>query len=433
MRLLNVKTYELKELKDIGPNTEYAILSHRWYTEEITFQTLSAAQLKNIEEQSPQLDKIRGACARAEEKKLDWIWIDSCCINRDSSQELQESINSMFRWYQQARVCYTYLSDVEISTPSADLFDRLETEGQRGGRPSEWFERGWTLQELLAPREMEFFDRHWQPMGTRAELTADISRITGIEARYLTGTEEFRNASIATRLSWQVGRRTSKEEDIAYSLAGLFGIQFMTSYTEGIYEAFQHLQRKIISRPSFDESLFAWTAPAGSLPPHNRSWAADQWGLLAPSIDCFEKSGDITVDGPSKRRPPSGITTTSEGVKFPMPIKDLQTTPQWPYWASIPTVIGPYMWLVVKYWRHLCRQYFPLTLNCWRKNEAGQLKAVRVFLLRDTSDLEWRRGRCAELGSANKVPSTRPYVDVLILQPAGVRDPFKPQALLLQK
>lgn len=79
MRLLNVETYELK---DIIENVPYAILSHRWYKEEITFEALNGAQLKNTEEQSIQADEIRSTCARAKDDGLDWVWIDSCCINK---------------------------------------------------------------------------------------------------------------------------------------------------------------------------------------------------------------------------------------------------------------------------------------------------------------------------------------------------------------
>ena len=267
MRLLNVQTYELK---DIRQSATYAILSHRWYEEEITLESLNAAQLKNTRERSPQLDKIRGACARAKEDGLQWVWIDSCCINKDSSQELSRSINSMFQWYQKAAVCYTYLSDVVSSTPGADVFERQETKRQPRKRYSEWFERGWTLQELLAPPKMRFFDRKWRLIGTRAELKTAISRITGIGARYLTGTEDFRNASIATRLSWQAGRRTTEVEDIAYSLVGLLGVRLIPTYGEGS-QAFQRLQEEILKTQP-DESIFAWTAPAGSLPRHSRPW-----------------------------------------------------------------------------------------------------------------------------------------------------------------
>ncbi|KIY00758.1 uncharacterized protein Z520_03423 [Fonsecaea multimorphosa CBS 102226] len=444
MRLLNVETYELQTIH--VENVTYAILSHRWYEEEITFETLNAAQLKNTQEQSPQLDKIRGACARAKEDELKWVWIDSCCINKASSQEMNESINSMFQWYQKAAVCYTYLPDVVSTTPGTDLFRPHETEDWPARKYSEWFERGWTLQELLAPRKMKFFDRDWQPIGTRADLARDISRITGIEARYLTGTVEFLNASIATRLSWQAGRRTTKIEDIAYSLVGVLDVQLVPFYGEG-RQAFQRLQEEILKR-HLDESIFAWTAPVGSLPSHSRPWVSDQWGLLAPSPDCFKNSRDIVINGPSTSRPPGHIQTTVEGVTFPISIKDLMAS-KYPqawfafYFLSTFTLIGPFAVQAYAKHRHADCKVFPLTLNCWRRDEYGQRKAVQVFISRDRKgDQLWRRCRCDELGSTNERQSNATYadkilynvthnnagqapdwLDITILQPNGVRWP----------
>ena len=429
MRLLNAETYELK---DIRQNVAYAILSHRWYEEEITFDSLNAAQLQNHQEQSPQLDKIRGTCAQAVADGLKWVWIDSCCINKESSQELTRSINSMFQWYQKAEVCYTYLTDVASSTLGGDVFARQEAKAQSKGKHSEWFERGWTLQELLAPHKMVFFDRDWQPIGTRAELANSISRITGIEAAYLTGADDFRNASVATRLSWQAGRRTTEIEDIAYSLIGVLGVQLVPTYGEG-RQAFQRLQEEIL-RTQPDESIFAWTASPGTLPTHSRHWAADQWGLLAPSPDCFINSRNITINGPSKKRPPSGIATTAEGVRFPMPRKDLQTVnPNWGYvFVFVPPFLGPLLYWAYSKYRHSSRQYFFLTLNCWHKDKYGKLNAIRVYLSRDAKgDMLWRRSRCDELGFADKVPSSSVrngmpgWTEVTILQPTGVRWPIE--------
>ena len=423
MRLLNVETYELQDLRQ---DVTYAILSHRWYEEEITFENLDAVQLKNEAAQSPQLDKIRGACARAKENRLGWIWIDSCCINKDSSQELARSINSMFQWYQKAAICYTYLSDVEGSLVCADSSKRETPAAQPRRAHSEWFERGWTLQELLAPNQIIFFDRNWQSVGTKAELAIDISRITGIEVPYLTGAKDFRSASIAKRLSWQAHRRTTEVEDMTYSLFGVLGVHLVPTYGEG-RQAFQRLQAEIL-RTQKDESIFAWTAPAGGLPSHSRPWASDQWGLLAPSPECFANSHDITVDGPSRGRPPGELASVAEGVKFPMPVKEKYkgSGGGWlvlAYVVTIPTIIVPALILVYSRYRHSHRKETGLTLNCWRKNEYGQLKAVQVFLNRDTKGDElWRRCRCAELGFVDRIPSGGSTA-ITILQPHGVNWP----------
>lgn len=350
---------------------------------------------------------------------------------------MNESINSIFQWYQKAVVCYTYLSDVLTSTTGADLFRPLETEGQPAREYSEWFERGWTLQELLAPRKMRFFDRDWQLIGTRAELASDISRITGIEARYLTGRSDFLNASSATRLSWQAGRRTTKIEDIAYSLVGLLDVQLVPIYGEG-RQTFQRLQKEILGR-HLDESIFAWTAPAGSLPSHSLPSASDQWGLLAPSPDCLKKSRDIVINGPWISRPSGHIQTTPEGAMFPISLKDLRTyNPAilaGVHILTMPTIIVPLGLLAYAKYRDTHCEVFPLTLNCWRKDEYGQRKAIQIFIRRDAKgDQLWRRCRCDELGDANRTQYNTPnrrfgkasnWRDITIRQPNGVRWPVE--------
>jgi hypothetical protein len=219
---------------------------------------------------NPQIDKIRNTCRVAREDKLEWVWIDSCCINKDSSEELNRSINAMFKWYQEAAVCYTFLSDVLSSEKhKTTTFKRVSSE-----KDSEWFERGWTLQELLAPRTMKIFDANWLPMGTRAQLAPEIERVTGIEARFLDGSEKFRTASIATRLSWQARRRTTEEEEMAYSLLGVLGVSLVPLYGEG-RQSFLKLQQELL-KTYRDESIFAWTAPASRLPKHDRQWDQSQ-------------------------------------------------------------------------------------------------------------------------------------------------------------
>ena len=424
MRLLNVRTYELAENLQ---GTQYAILSHRWYDQEITFRTLDPAKLKDLNIQTPQLEKIRGACARARADRLDWIWMDSCCIDRDSSEQLRRTINSMFQFYQHAAVCYTHLSDVATSESGAGSFQWQETEQQPGLRHSEWFSRGWTLQELLAPRKMIFFDRCWRLIGTKTELASEISRITGIETGYLTGAKDFRSASIATRLSWQAGRKTTEIEDIAYSLLGILDVQLVPMYSEG-RQASQRLQVEII-RTNNDESIFAWTSPTAEMPSHSRSWASDQWGLLAPSPDYFAYSRDITIDRPSIQRPPGEIQTIPEGVKFPMPNSERSTMgSRWliAYLVTVWTIVIPAGIALYSYYKHTHREEFRLTLNCRRKDESGRSKAVQVFLCRDTKgDLIWRRSKCAALGLADKLPrSAYAWTAVTVLQPTGVNWPI---------
>jgi len=310
MLLLSTLTYELHNAEDeeVTKNPQYAILSHRWSEPktEITFRTLNPADLRGFTLQTPSAKKIRGACAKARERKppLAWLWIDTCCIDKSSTVEETRSINSMFEWYRKATVCYTYLNDVVCPPRGDQTFKRQQQQGsQPRGQESVWFERGWTLQELLTPQSMEFYDVEWKFMGTRADLADDLQRVTGIDKRYLTGHSSFREASVATKMSWMAGRVTKEVEDIAYSMLGLFNVNLTPLYGEGC-KAFMRLQRAILES-STDESIFAWTVPEqrltcyrkGGQAPNTWNWPPSpcRWGLLAPSPDCFRGSGDVVI------------------------------------------------------------------------------------------------------------------------------------------
>ncbi|KAI1733352.1 hypothetical protein F4680DRAFT_442058 [Xylaria scruposa] len=228
MRLLDTTSFELRNGEQSSFRQEgYAILSHRWVGLEITFDELKdhAAELRTGTRplSSPQADKIRGACETARNQGIRWMWIDTCCINKNSATEESESINSMFKWYREARLCITYLADVKrdagLPITSTKIFKRIYND-----EPSEWFFRGWTLQELLAPQDMQFFDMDWTYMGTKREMADTLARITGIKAQYLTGAEHFSEACIAAKMSWMAHRTTTREEDMAYSMVGIFGV-----------------------------------------------------------------------------------------------------------------------------------------------------------------------------------------------------------------
>ena len=168
MHLLDTETLKLRQFfgKNIPP---YAILSHRWEEEEVQFRDLEQgyehySKLKGFA-------KIQACCHQARSDDHYYVWIDTCCINSDSSAELSESINSMYTWYSRARVCYAYLSDVDANGRNLDQ--------------SVWFERGWTLQELLAPRRLNFYSDDWRYLGTKVSLEGDLERVTGIAVNYL--------------------------------------------------------------------------------------------------------------------------------------------------------------------------------------------------------------------------------------------------------
>ncbi|KAH8203524.1 hypothetical protein TruAng_002272 [Truncatella angustata] len=317
MRLLDTETFEMVSGEQSTFKQEgYAILSHRWVGREITFEQIqnSASQLRGKAVQpTAQLAKIRGACDRAREQGLKWMWIDSCCINKASTVEESEAINSMFRWYRDAKLCITYLSDVRYSAngPRDDVF--LNTEG-RG--PSVWFSRGWTLQELLAPRAMQFFDMDWRYMGTKFELADLLARITRIDVSYLTGEKHFGTACIASKMSWLASRETARVEDLAYSMLGIFNVVLTPQYGEGM-GAFMRLQQLLLSTQT-DESLFAWKLPKDqplqtfAVP---GGWEADEWGLLAPSPSCFWDSNRLTIVGKPLPRVHGGFMMTQQGLQ----------------------------------------------------------------------------------------------------------------------
>ncbi|KXH28424.1 HET domain-containing protein [Colletotrichum salicis] len=245
MRLLETTTLELSEFVE-GHIPEYAILSHTWGDEEVLFRDLEKGPSAKVG-----WTKIQSACRIAREQGHSWIWIDTCCIDKASSSELSESINSMFRWYEQSAICLAYLSDVEYSEPETD-------ECETALAKSRWFTRGWTLQELLAPTVLEFYAQDWTLLGPRFSFGDIIEQETGIGKKYLWKEWGPRNASIAERMSWASHRTTTRTEDTAYCLLGIFDINMPLIYGEGI-KAFQRLQEAII-RDNDDQSIFAWGA-----------------------------------------------------------------------------------------------------------------------------------------------------------------------------
>jgi hypothetical protein len=293
MRLINVHTQGLKEF--FGAELpHYAILSHRWEKEEVTFQDLTSGKGKDM----IGWKKILGCCELAIDDKLDWAWIDSCCIDKTSSAELSEAINSMFRWYRDAEICYAYLSDVSGPLERANNMDAF--------RFSKWFTRGWTLQELLAPDELTFFDKDWQEIGTKEGLRDAISRVTGIKHLF-----NFEDASVAQKMSWAAKRETTRLEDQAYCLLGIFGVNMPLLYGEG-RSAFLRLQLEIM-RISNDESLFAW-----------EDESVTSGGLLAPSPMSFRYSYDIiSLPSPRIERPP--YTMTNKGLEISLHLVEHDT------------------------------------------------------------------------------------------------------------
>ena len=233
--------------------------------------------------------KIRNFCELARKQGYNWAWADMSCINKESSAELSEGINSMFRYYALADVCYVYLADV----PPSDT---------REGLPwSKWYTRGWTLQELLAPRLVVFLDQDWTVMGTKTDFAQELSKGTGIPESVLRFEQDIYEISIAARMSWASDRSTTRVEDEAYCLMGIFGINMPTLYGEG-RNAFYRLQEEIM-KTSTDTSLFAWGDFHSGNTIHgiiNSSGPVDPFSmayLFAPSTSCFSQYSNIVNDG----------------------------------------------------------------------------------------------------------------------------------------
>ncbi|KAK5655228.1 hypothetical protein OQA88_5795 [Cercophora sp. LCS_1] len=405
MRLINTKTLQLQEFwgNDIP---RYGILSHTWEDGEVTFQQLTTLSREEVSKLKG-FAKIERVCKLAQRSKIEWAWVDTCCIDKSSSAELTESINSMFRWYAESAVCYAYLSDLEVDLRKKDRARggnrkswggekekekakqkwneesnwKEETKSWKEGKDSwneggkswdkdaksrneqsrerserrkpetddeksgseqvkwedesdvqtevakqwsekgrrqelevrtkrsdegkseagsfaselddqqvatfarcRWFTRGWTLQELIAPRRLGFYNKWWEFQGEKEKMTDELARITKINKRVLKNSDLMSTISVAQRMSWAANRQTTRAEDIAYCLLGIFGVQIPMLYGEGS-KAFIRLQEEII-KESNDLSLFAW---------QTRARSQKHWGILALSPKDFADSSDIEL------------------------------------------------------------------------------------------------------------------------------------------
>ncbi|KAF2790565.1 HET-domain-containing protein [Melanomma pulvis-pyrius CBS 109.77] len=243
MRLLYYTTdRELRWTEDLICDDQfppYAILSHTWQEgQEVTFDDL----INNNGKGKAGFDKIQFCAQQAERDGLRYFWVDTCCINKSSSTELSEAINSMFRWYQNAQRCYVYLPDV------SDDGCNGEGDASRRWKPafkkSRWFTRGWTLQELVSPKQVEFFSREGQRLGDKQSLEQTLHEITGIPIEALRGSP-LSNFSEDERFSWAATRQTTRKEDMAYCLLGIFDIQMPLLYGEGQQKAMRRLRKEI--------------------------------------------------------------------------------------------------------------------------------------------------------------------------------------------
>ncbi|KAH7309765.1 hypothetical protein B0I35DRAFT_440585 [Stachybotrys elegans] len=330
------------------------------------------------------------------------MWIDTCCIDKSSSREEQESINAMFRWYCDADMCVTYIHDIRKNDAlkgECTYFYNSQTQ-----KRSEWFDRGWTLQELLAPKNMQIYDADWEMMGTKTELAGPLAEITSIKAEYLTGVEDFRRACIAAKMSWMAGRHTTREEDMAYSMLGLFNVTMNLQYGEG-NGAFLRLQELLIAKN--DESLFVWKMPpegpgdafrVQSVCPFDLG--PEEWGMLAPSAKCFAGRGKVNIDGKVVLRHRGGFTKTPQGISGPIHRKDHLMTSLFVNF----TVVGAIPYHIWMFFRD--RSTLKFSLNCWEPDEKGKMRAVQILLRPVQGDPRvWIRTFCSKYNLVRSVDS----------------------------
>ena len=342
MWLLNTKTLELRNY-DNPKGVAYAILSHVWQDSdrEYNFQSIKTTyeEYRDSEEgaivHAP--EKIRKFCLLAADEGFDWGWLDTACIDKASSAELSEAINSMYAWYEAAARCYAYLYDV----PDYDY----PLEADSAFRKSIYHERGWTLQELLASHRVVFLSASWSFLGTKYSLLTPLAERTGIDGDILLRKQSLDGASVAQRMSWAARRVTTRAEDRAYSLMGIFGVAMPIIYGEGGERAFLRLQKEIIATCP-DQTIFAW----GSIHPdfdtaydaiqlaQNFTTAGGQvhdvevmavetdCSLLAKSPSCFANCAGMRRIDPqqflklSGHTVDHGCTFSADGVTLSLPV-----------------------------------------------------------------------------------------------------------------
>ena len=251
MRLLNVCKLEFKEFND-DERPDYVAASHRWFhSHEATFKDVRDG--RNTDGKGYEKVEAFAEYIRENITAVKWLWIDTCCIDKDSSAELSEAINSMFEWYRQAKICLAYLADVDTS------------EDIRSFEKSEWFQRGWTLQELVAPQTVLFVTKEWQVIGHKGDisnggclpsigldLTKTVARITGLPEQVLRDYNASLDLSVDAKLVWMDGRSTTRPEDMSYALFGILGVTLPVIYGEKYKSARQRLLDVIRQRYYLD-------------------------------------------------------------------------------------------------------------------------------------------------------------------------------------
>ncbi|MCJ1390484.1 hypothetical protein MMC18_003343 [Xylographa bjoerkii] len=332
IRLLDATTHSIASYID---PPSYAIISHVWLPPEIIHTDIIDPSIPLSTFSNPShpkcisAGKILNSCdtlIRLYNGRVKHLWLDTICIDKKDLTELSTAINSMYKWYRYAEVCFVYLADY----PSLSVRDFTH---------SKWFTRGWTLQELIASKSVLFFDASWNQIGDRDTLQSDLTARTSIPAASLLGSKNVGWASVSCRMSWAAGRIVTVEEDIAYCLLGLFGVNMPLLYGEGAERAFRRLQEEIM-RYSDDHSLFAWKSPsAGSVVRGLRGddVPSSMSGLLAASPDYFASTGEFLHSPSRENNHPFTVTNKGISINLYLP----RYGPEGLYVASIECKHGP--------------------------------------------------------------------------------------------
>jgi hypothetical protein len=298
IRLLQVDGNQVSLVPFLGTDVpEYAILSHTWGPNgtEVTFEDITNCNNNDNDkpgyQDKPGYAKIKFCAQQAARDGLRYFWVDTCCIAKSSDPELSEAIRSMFRWYSAAARCYVYLSDVpDTETPKSTAEDAFPK--------SRWFTRGWTLQELIAPKSVGFFSRDGIYLGNKMSRERQLNQITGIDIETLQGTKPLHQVAVADRLSWAVRRNTTLEEDAAYCLLGIFNIHMPVMYGEGRDHAMDRLQVEIQKRlnPSILASKdIPWIVPFQRNP--NFTGRESQLAQLETKLFAKDHTAKIAITG----------------------------------------------------------------------------------------------------------------------------------------
>ncbi|KAG2749101.1 hypothetical protein P692DRAFT_20496396 [Suillus brevipes Sb2] len=245
----NLRTERIKDV--VARYFRCVLLSHRWEGTEALLHDIQDKVVYELNELGG-IAKLQSFCKIVRDAGYLWAWMDTCCIDRRSNTELQESVNSMFVWYHHSALTIVYLCDVPPSSKPGAL------------ARSVWNERGWTFQEFVAPKVVIFYQKDWSLyLGDRSPNHKESSAIMkelegamGIDARALIS---FRPgmSDVRQRLQWASSRVTTLQEDVAYSLFGIFDVLLPVIYGEKKQNALGRLLQEIVAR-SGDITVLDW-------------------------------------------------------------------------------------------------------------------------------------------------------------------------------